>query len=100
MDEKLLLRMALIVSLVGFAGLVIIVLVQKPVVSTPQEDLLTTMVVEILDVQATQEGTVVVYATEASGYIDAEVSEDIIGQEVTIIGRLSEDFFSIEEITV
>ena len=100
MDEIVLIRLALVTSIIGFVGLLALVFFQKPVLAQPTQDILTTMDVKVLDIYQTGSGSVVTYATSSTGYIDSFVSEAIIGQQATITGRLEGDFFSITSIEI
>ncbi len=100
MDERLLVNMALVTSCIGLVGLLVIATFQQSEFSSPQEEMLTSMDVTIAGVYFTQEGTIVTFALEQSGYIDTTLSKDLIGSTTRLTGRLEGDFFSVESIEV
>lgn len=99
MKEATLTFVALSFAILGFVGLIVIVLLQKPVSDSLPEETLVSFSAEITNTRQSEKGTILEFnhLISSSGFIDKNISIQP-GANIRITARRTGDFFFIEKI--
>jgi hypothetical protein len=100
MNERQLVNFALFCVIIGFMGLFLLLLLQKPVFREVASDVTIALPAIITDVSSTTSGSVLTFTRTGKAYIDAVIPQTLIGQSVTLVGQQEGDFFYVASIEV